>query len=147
MGRGISSSPSYKKGDLMAENNATIAGKSPKQSLKYQRDKDKQKVKGVFHYHEVPGGTLGFFYRKYKGDQAERYVLTDGEVVTIPLGVAKHLNKEGRYPVHAHAVDANGKNIYKVGKQVRRFGFQSLEFIDPSDFETTDTSILTVEKV
>lgn len=131
----------------MAENNATIAGKKPKQNLKYQRDKDRQTVKGIFHYHEVPGGTLGFFFRKYKGDQTERYTLKDGEVVTIPLGVAKHLNKEGKYPVHAHAVDASGKNIYKIGEMKRRFGFSSLEFVDPSDFETTDSAILTVEKV
>ena len=132
----------------MAENQATtIAGKKTKQSLKFQRDKDKETVKGIFHYHEVPGGTLSFFYKKYKGDQPERYKLKDQEVVTLPLGVAKHLNKNGWYPIHAYSQNAEGKSIYKIGEKKRRFGFQSLEFVDPEDFSTVDPGIITVEKV
>jgi hypothetical protein len=132
----------------MAENlTTTIAGKKPKKNLAYQRDKDREMVKGVFNYHEVPGGTLGFFYKKYKGDQPERYRLKDGEIVSIPLGVAKHLNSNGKYPIHAHAVSVDGKNVYKIGEMKRRFGFQSLEFIDPEDYSKVDPSLFTAEPV
>lgn len=125
----------------------TIAGKTPKQNLRYQRDKDREPVKGIFKFYEVPGGTMKFSYKEYKADPVERFELTDGETYTLPLGVAKHLNKRGSYPVHAHAMDANGGPMLKIGQKKRRFGFQSLEFIDPEDFSTVDSGILTVETV
>jgi len=124
-----------------------IAGRVPKKNLKFMRDKDKETVTGVFNFYEVPGGTMSFFFKQYKGDQPERYTLKHGEICTIPLGVAKHLNKNGWYPIHSHAVDADGKNMYKIGEKKRRFGFHSLEFIDPDDFSTVDSSIITVETV
>ena len=132
----------------MAEKQTTtIAGKKPKKNLKYQRDKDREPVKGIFNFHEVPGGTMKFRIKLYKEDDVELFELRDGETYTLPLGVAKHLNKHGWYPVHAHAVDAGGKSIYKIGQKKRRFGFQSLEFIDPEDFSTVDPGIITVENV
>jgi len=126
---------------------SAVASRKPKQNLQFQREKDKEMVKGIFHYDEVPGGDLAFYYSKYKGDQPQRYKLKDGEVCTIPLGVAKHLNKDCWYPVHAHVVDANGKNAYKVGERKSRCHFQSLEFIDPEDFSSVDPNLVTVEKV
>jgi len=90
----------------------TIADKKPKKNLRFLRDKDRQPVKGIFHFHELPGGVLDFFFKKWKGDQIKRYTLRDGEVYTIPLGVATHLNKNCWYPVHSHAMDANGKSVY-----------------------------------
>jgi len=36
--------------------------------LKIQRDKDRQMVKGVFKYYEVPGGIVEFSFKKYKED-------------------------------------------------------------------------------
>jgi len=143
------SAPRFLERDMMEEKKqtTTIANKKPKANLNYQRDKDREMVKGIFNFYEVPGGTMKFHFRKYKGDQPKRYALRDGDICTIPLGVAKHLNRNGKYPVHSHAVDADGKTIYKVGEQKRRFGFQSLEFIDPEDFSTVDSSLLTVEKV
>jgi len=130
----------------MEESQTTVAPRA-KKNLKYQRDKEKELVKGIFRFHEVPGGTMSFFFRKYKGDQPERYKLKDGEVCSIPLAVAKHLNANGWYPVHSHAVNADGKSIYKIGEKKRRFSFQSLEFIDPEDFSTVDSGLVTVEKV
>jgi len=126
---------------------STIAKKSSQSNLKYQRDKDREMVKGIFRFYETPGAPMSLFFRKYKNDQPVRYKLQDGEVCTIPLGVAKYLNKNGWYPKHKHAVNADGKNIYKVGEKKRRFGFQSLEFIDPVDFDTVDSGLITVEKV
>jgi len=125
----------------------TIINKSPKKSLKFQKDKDNELVKGIFRFHEVPGGVMKFVFSQYKGEQPKKYELRDGEVYTIPLGVAKHLNKNCWYPVHEHAMDLGGNSIYKVGEKKRRCSFQSLEFIDPDDFSTVDPTILTAEKV
>lgn len=127
-------------GDFMAEKNA-------KSSLKYQADKDREKVKGIFKYYEVPGGGVSFVYKKYKGEPIERYDFVDGQVYTVPLGVAKHLNKNGWYPQHEHAVDKDGKPMVRISKKIRRFGFQSLEFVDDADLYEQDSEIVTVESL
>ena len=106
-------------------------------NLKYQRDKDREPVKGVFRFYEVPGGTLSFVFRAYKQDPVERFDLEDGKIYTIPFGVARHLNKNGKYPVHAYAQNESGAPSIIIGKKVARFAFQSLEFIDIEDMSTT----------
>lgn len=119
----------------------------PKVNLKYQRDKDREPVKGIFRFHECPGGSMDFVYREYKEDEVERFNFVDGQMYTIPLGVAKHLNKNGWYPVHNYSVDENGKSLQRIGQKVRRFSFQSLEFVDITDFPNQANEIITVEKV
>lgn len=101
--------------------------------LRYQRDKDREMVKGIFRFYEVPGGSLSFVFRKYKEDPVERFDFIDGMTYSIPLGVAKHLNTNGAYPVHAYQQDESGRPHMLIGKKVRRFGFQSLEFVDIED--------------
>lgn len=120
--------------------------KKPKPNLKYMRDKDREPVRGKFIFHEVPGGTLNFVFKAYKEDQVERYSLVDGEIYSLPLGVAKHLNKNCWYPVHSYAQDDKGAVSQKIGRRVRRTSFQSLEFVDIDDL-TPDTGIITVENV
>ena len=117
-----------------------------KKNLRWHRDKDREIVKGMFKFYEVPGGLMSFVYREYKEDQTERYDLVDGEIYSIPLGVARHLNKNGWYPVHSYSMNEAGVASMKVGHKKRRFGFQSLEFIDIDDL-TEDKGIITVEKV
>jgi len=117
------------------------------ESLKYQRDKDRQMVKGIFRFYEVPGGSVSFNYRKYKEDTIERYDLVDGQVYTIPLGVAKHLTKNCSYPVHKHLKDESGKVSMRIGQKVNRVGFESLEFMDIDDLPSNSDSIVTVDEV
>lgn len=135
----------------MAENTASVAAtatkKDNKKNLEYLRKKYSEKVKGIFRFHEVPGGNMSFVYREFKGDRTERYDLTDGQVYTIPLGVARHLNKNCWYPVHAYAVDENGNKTQKIGTKIRRCSFQSLEFVDTEDLTPEGTGIITVENV
>jgi hypothetical protein len=102
-------------------------------NLAFQRDKDREMVKGIFRFHEVPGGSMSFTMLLHKGDQLKNYTLTDGEVATIPLGVAKHLNKNLAYPVHGYTQDENGKSMMKVTQMIRRCSFQSLQFMDMED--------------
>jgi hypothetical protein len=121
--------------------------KKQKPTLRYMRDKDREPVKGIFKFYEVPGGSMSFSYKAYKEDQIERYDLTDGQVYTLPLGVAKHLNKNGWYPVHSYATDESGKSLQKIGSKVQRFGFQSLEFVDIDELMQPEKQIVTVTNV
>lgn len=114
-------------------------------TMKMQRDKDREPVKGIFRFHEVPGGQMQFCYKYYKGDEVETFTLVDGDIYTLPLGVAKHLNKNCWYPLHAYAVDADGRSIAKIGQKVRRCSFQSLEFVDVDDLTPTGKPLVTVE--
>lgn len=109
-----------------------------KQSLTYLRDKDREKVKGVFHNHECPGAAVQFPLRLHKGDQIETWTFLDGEVREIPLGVAKHLNNTCWYPESKHAVDKDGIPKVMLAKKIRRYSFESLEFVSIPDFDTTN---------
>lgn len=113
----------------------------------YQRDKDKELVKGVFKFYEVPGGSMEFMFRKYKGNKPERYSMVDGQVYTIPLGVAKHLNNDCWYPIHNYSTDENGKPSQRVSSKVKRCGFQSLEFMDIEDFDRGGQQIIKIENM
>jgi len=120
----------------------TTQTKKVKENIRYKRDKDREKVKGVFRYYEVPGGSVSFVYKAYDGDPVEKYSLVDGQAYELPLGVAKHLNKNGWYPVHAYTMKEDGKPSMQVGKKVRRFGFQSLEFMDIEGLAQTDEPVI-----
>jgi len=125
----------------------TDKGKKTAQSLKYQRDKDREMVKGIFRFYEVPGGSVSFNFRKYKEDPIERYDFVDGQVYTIPLGVAKHLTNNCSYPVHQHMKDENGNISARIGQKVNRIGFESLEFMDIDDLPQTSDRIVEVDQV
>ena len=127
-----------------------------------QRKKDREMVQGIFRFYEVPGGLMSFSFKAHKGDPVERFDLQDGRVYTVPLGVAKHLNKNGWYPEYSYMagednlkmgyapdgykVDPRTAPLMRITKKVRRFGFQSLEFLDQSDINP-QAQILEVEKV
>ncbi len=115
--------------------------------LRKERDKDRQMVKGVFKYYEVPGGVMEFCFKKYKEDPLEKFTLHDNNVYTIPLGVAKHINNNTWYPVHQYSKDENGMPTQKIGQKIRRMAFQSLEFMDVDGIEGDISRIVTVENV
>jgi hypothetical protein len=117
---------------------------TPRPNHKYMRDKDREMVKGIFRFNEVPGGIMSFVFKAYKEDPVERFDLVDGEVYTLPLGVAKHLNNNCWYPVHTLEMDAVGKSVQRIGQKVHRCNFQSLEFVDIGGL-TSD--IVTVENI
>lgn len=130
----------------MAEVQTTVK-KDNKAVLKLQREKDREIVRGIFRFYEVPGGSIKFSYKKYKEDPVETFELKDGEVYSIPLGVAKHLNKNCYQVEHAYTTDENGAPSTKVGRKIQRCGFQSLEFIPEEDLQEAGSNLYTVEKV
>jgi len=124
-----------------------VSKESKVPNLKYQRDKDREPVRGIFRFYEVPGGSMDFVFRKYKEDPIEKYSFVDGQMYTIPLGVAKHVENDMWYPVHHYTQDDGGRPSQRIGQKVKRAGFQSLEFIDIDDLSSAAHSIITVENV
>ena len=94
---------------------------------------DRKPVRGMFKFYESAGGTLSFPFRKYKQDEVKRWDFVDGQIYTIPLGVAKHLNKSGSYPIHGYINDETGRPVAQVAKNVHRYGFSPLDFMDNVD--------------
>jgi len=102
-------------------------------ALRKEWEKDRELVRGIFRNHECPGGKNSFQFRKYKWDQLATYDLMDGEVYEIPRGVAKHLNTNCSYPTYNYKNNIQGLPEVTVSERVRRFSFQSLEFMDMDD--------------
>jgi len=140
-----------KQSTTSQSSNPTFAKEQkPKPNLQYMRDKDREMVRGIFRFHEVQGGVMSFSFKAYKQDPVEDFTLKDGEIYTIPLGVAKHLNKNLCYPVHEYIRDENGTAVQKIGRVVRRASFQSLEFVDIDDLTprgVPENELVTVENV
>jgi hypothetical protein len=95
--------------------------------LKVKRDKERTPVRGIFKYHECPGAMFEFMFKKYAEDPLEKFSMLDGEVYTIPLGVARHLNTACWYPVHKFQ---SKDSSLTTQEKIRRTSFQSLEFMD-----------------
>ena len=125
--------------------------KAPNQN--FVRNKNKEAVRGKFHFHEVPGGTLSFSILIDKGDKVTNYTLVDQEVYSIPLGVAKHLNTNCWYPTYGYIgadqiqaslptslYGASGQHM-KINQKIRRCSFQSLEFLDIDEVNNQVTSV------
>lgn len=107
-----------------------VATKAPKKDLKYLRDRDREMVRGIFRFFEVPGGNMSFSFRKYKEDEVENFSLNDGEIYTLPRGVAHHLSNNCWYPEHQYKMDDSGKPTQVLTKKKRRCSFEPLDFLD-----------------
>lgn len=106
-------------------------------ALEEKRKSDRKMVRGIFRFHEVPGGQMDFVFRKYAGDPLEKFSMKDGEVYEVPLGVAKHLNTNCWYPVYGHndkAQSAIADNaLMSIKEKIRRCSFQSLDFVESTN--------------
>lgn len=131
----------------MKSNEVASAKKEVVKNARYLRDKDREIVRGIFRFHEVPGGTLSFSTKFHKDDPVEDWTLVDGQIHPLPLGVAKHLNKNVAYPIHGYMQGEDGKPLMKIHQKVRRCSFQSLEFMDSDDLMPAADSLITVETI
>lgn len=105
--------------------------KKLKATIEANREEDSKMVTGKFKNLESKGGSLTFSYRKYKEDPYRTYTFIDGNTYTIPLGVAKHLNKGTTVAERDYAVGPDGvKKLYTIIKNRReRFSFTSTEYM------------------
>lgn len=118
---------------LKEKNNTKI-----NEELEKRRQEERQPVRGIFRYYELPSGMLEFNFRKFPGDPVEKYRLFDGRIYTLPKMVAMHLNSGCWYPIHKEAIDENGNSIAIIGEKRFRVGFQSLEFVDVGEFQQSN---------
>lgn len=100
-----------------------------KEQIEKEWKENSKLVKGVFHNVEAPGGDLEFAYKEYPQDPIRKYHLKDGESYTIPLGVARHLNRNCQYKRNKWLVDKEGKPMMDWDKSTRRYQFVSDDYI------------------
>lgn len=118
--------------------------------IKRMRDRDREMVTGIFKNNETPAGkyagVVKFSYKKYPGDPIEVYEIEDGERVTIPRGVARHLAQDCFYYEHKPLNDDTnvmmgirtdgsdrgmaGDRSYITARKIHRYSFHSLDFMD-----------------
>lgn len=125
----------------MTEDTKKVKSPSSARLEKLMKEESKL-VKGVFRFHECPGGTLQVPMKKYRGN-IYNLNLKDGEEAEVPLWVARYLNgydilspeRGGKidscgYKIHENAVDkSTGRTIVQVGQVRRRMAFESTEFM------------------
>lgn len=92
------------------------------------QEEEKKQVRGKFIYNECPGGIMELSFKKFKGEPIKKYSLKDGEVYTIPLSVARHLNNNCCFPSYTFKNDEQGRPQTTVSEKVHRTAFQGLEF-------------------
>ncbi|HEY5236102.1 MAG TPA: hypothetical protein VIJ14_07990 [Rhabdochlamydiaceae bacterium] len=65
--------------------------KSAERIKKIQKEGEKM-IKGIFEFVDAQGGWFDFSYRFYPGEPVRTVKITHGEIVDIPMDMAKHLN-------------------------------------------------------
>ena len=105
------------------------AKKKAAELLEKNCKEDQKMVKGVFKNLESPGGDVTFAYRGHKGEPIRVYNLIDGETYDIPIGVARHINRQCKYMKSAHLVDRDGKPMVGAGKPTQRYEFGSTDYM------------------
>lgn len=105
--------------------------KEAEKMREYSWEEDSKMVSGMFKNIEVPGGGLEFSIRLHENDSIKTYTFLDGQEYTIPLGVARHINKQTSVNKREYATDPNGvKKLYTIvsGKR-QRYQFLSTEYM------------------
>ena len=94
------------------------------------RKEEEQPVTGVFRSIENKGDDVTFPYRRFEGP-IDVYHFKDGQEATIPLGVARHINNDCKYPVYDHLLDSKGNKLVQtaIGGWRQRFQFISKDFM------------------
>jgi hypothetical protein len=101
--------------------------------IQHLKERDVEKVTGIFRCFEPLGGSLEMTAMAYEGENPVKYSFNDGQTYTVPRYIAKRFESEFQgigtwYPTHSHILDESGKPVVSVGKKNRRFGFSSMEY-------------------
>jgi hypothetical protein len=112
-------------------------GKLTEREIAYLKAKDMEPVRGIFHFWECKGGILKFDLMKYKNTKPD-WEMVDGQMYTVPLYVAKHLNTTGFVEEEKTIQDPVTLGYRKIKQNRRRYSFESLEFL-PADIIGSST--------
>ena len=102
----------------------TLSEDQKKAYINYIRDRDEETVTGMFHFLELPGGSVTFNTMPYHG-VVWSHTLVDKQKYTIPRGLARFLNEGCFVEVHKHIMDSNGIPIVDTSGKNYRFAFSS----------------------
>ena len=103
--------------------------KKASELLDKARKGDEKLVTGVFKNLEDAGAEAMFSIRLYKEHPIQTYTLEDGKTYEIPLGVARHINRQCKYQRAANLVDANGMPMVGAGTPTQRYEFVSTDYM------------------
>lgn len=111
----------------------TLTQDEKKAYIQHLKERDCEKVTGIFRCHEPPGGMVQMTAMAYLGETPKAYEFFDGEQYTIPRYLARRLENEFQgcgcwYPTNKYLLDDAGKAMVHVGKKNKRFGFGSMDF-------------------
>ena len=111
----------------------TVPSKHIDKTADYRAVRDREMVKGRFHYHQRPGSTLKFNHFESKGDNERPYILNDGEVHELPRKTARHLNNSGKVPVYGWVKGVDGLETMRVERMASRYSFENYDFFELDD--------------
>lgn len=74
-------------------------------------------VMGTFVHVQYPGQSKYIYAQYYKGQAPFEMQMEDGEVYTIPLSVARHINERIFEHEHSTLLDVNGNQIKSAKKK------------------------------
>jgi hypothetical protein len=117
-------------------NKARKEGKLTEREIAYIKAKDMESVRGIFHFWECKSGVLKFDLMKYKNTKID-WEMVDGQMYTVPLYVAKHLNTTGFVEEEKTVQDPLTLQFRKLKQKRRRYSFESLEFLPPEIIGTS----------
>src|ERR1044071_6442597 len=86
-----------------------------KAAMDKMRKEGEKMIKGIFEFVDAQGGWIDFSYRFFPGDPIRKVKITHGEIVDVPMILAKHLNnvyKKVRMP--AANLDSGKPTITKI---------------------------------
>lgn len=105
----------------------TLSPEQRKAYIRCLRDKESEKVKGIYRCMVPLGGSTKFSVRLHEGE-VQTFTMKDGEEYEIPLSVAKHLRENCWFPEHGYILDAQGKPSVGVGKKHNTHNFEPSAF-------------------
>ena len=97
--------------------------------LRAEYERKSQMVKGLFTFNEQRGATFKFGFCEFPkrfGDCPTMYELKDGEMCTIPLGVAEHIRDNLFYYEVEERMECG--QAMRIKRKVRRATFENSDF-------------------
>lgn len=107
--------------------------KPTERDLKWENDRLAEKVSGVIRNNENPGNPIEFWFKGPGCPDMTKFSYKHNEQISIPLGVAKHINKSCFVVVDAYKLDKDGRPSVEAGKKMRRLSFFPFGYVDTED--------------
>jgi hypothetical protein len=90
------------------------------EKIKKMRKEGEKMVKGMFEFVDAQGGWLDFSYRFFPGEPIRCVKIIHGEIVDVPMILAKHLNNVyAKIRMPSPELDESGRAL-KQGSITRR---------------------------